>query len=60
MVSAIEPTSRRARQRKADRKAAGITLPRLSAPENGKTMPHDSTAVALRAALEGADRLHQQ
>ena len=33
-------------------KAAGIARPTLSEIENGKTVPHDSTAEAIRAALE--------
>lgn len=33
-------------------KAAGITRPTLSEIENGKTVPHESTAKAIRAALE--------
>lgn len=33
-------------------KAAGITRPTLSEIENGKTVPHESTAEAIRAALE--------
>lgn len=33
-------------------RAAGITRPTLSEIENGKTMPHESTIDALRAALE--------
>lgn len=33
-------------------KAAGITRPTLSEIENGKTVPHVSTAEAIRAALE--------
>ncbi len=33
-------------------KAAGITRPTLSEIENGKTVPHESTSEAIRAALE--------
>lgn len=33
-------------------KAAGITRPTLSEIENGKTVPHESTAEAIRTALE--------
>ena len=33
-------------------KAAGIARPTLSEIENGKTVPHESTAEAIRSALE--------
>ena len=33
-------------------KAAGITRPTLSEIENAKTVPHESTAEAIRVALE--------
>jgi len=33
-------------------KAAGIARPTLSEIENGKTVPHESTTEAIRAALE--------
>jgi transcriptional regulator with XRE-family HTH domain len=33
-------------------RAAGIARPTLSEIENGKTVPHESTTAAIRAALE--------